>query len=183
MIPRWVIELEIKSQSFQNPFFRNCQLISSQWPQFQDKSKVSTLNFPFSKVALLYSCFHPEEINCCKGDSNDNRCFVIPIPPRDRLVSTIINNIYIWTIIILIPLKYSQHLTLITLMVVKWAYLRSILIHHSIDGVIPYLGEEEEKAHFQVLLVGESHRHLHEPGQVNSSLPAQVFFCCSSHNL
>ena len=57
---------------------------------------------------------------------------------------------------------------------VKWAYLRSILIHHSIDGVIPYLGEEEEKAHFQVLLVGESHRHLHEPGQVNSSLPAKV---------
>ena len=65
-------------------------------------------------------------------------------------------------------------------MVVKWAYLRSILIHHSIDGEIPYFGEEEEeKAHFQVLLVGESHRHLHEPGQVNASLPAQVFF----HNL
>jgi len=28
-----------------------------------------------------------EEINCCKGDSNDNRCFVIPIPPRDRFYS------------------------------------------------------------------------------------------------
>ena len=67
-------------------------------------------------------------------------------------------------------------------MVVKWAYLRTILIHHSIDGVIPYFGEEE-KAHFQVLLLGESHRHLHEPGQVNASLPAQVILHCSSHNL
>ena len=88
MIPRWVIELEIKSQSFQNPFFRNCQLISSQWPQFQDKSKVSIQMFPFSKVALLYSCFRGNQLlqgrlQWIKRDRNRalNRDITM-IPPR-----------------------------------------------------------------------------------------------------
>ena len=42
-------------------------------------SSQSILNF-----SLKMTCLYIEEINCCKGDSNDNRCFVIPIPPRDR---------------------------------------------------------------------------------------------------
>ena len=42
-----------------------------------------------------------EEINCCKGDSGDNRCFVIPIPPRDRSNSPSILTVHFCIYLIL----------------------------------------------------------------------------------